>query len=148
MPKISSVIISFNINNGNIIKIHSFCIKSWQPLQRYGSYLKPTCLIHTKYHLKKLSFCVFFYHTQTKICWRQHFSHLRPKFPEFYFIFLIFVKIIPWGCKFVLGFFTLIRTFCHMFSDRTQFKHWVRQQFWHLSEYCFDLLRKFLILSV
>ena len=81
----------------------------------------------------------FFYHTQTKICWRQHFLHLSPKFPEFYFIFLIFVKIIPWRRKFVLGFLTLIRTFCHMFSDHTQFRNWWRQQFRHLSEYCFEL---------
>ena len=81
----------------------------------------------------------FLYQTQTKICWSQHFLHLSPKFLESYFVFLIFVKIIPWRRKFVLGFLTLIRTFCHMFSDHTQFKHWWRQQFWHLSEYCFEL---------
>ena len=44
IPKVNSVSISFNISNSNIIKTHSFCIKSWQPLQRYGSYLKPISL--------------------------------------------------------------------------------------------------------
>ena len=34
IPKMNSVSTSFNINNTNIIKTHSFYIKSWQPLQR------------------------------------------------------------------------------------------------------------------
>ena len=67
------------------------------------------------------------------------FYNSRQKFPEFYFIFLICVKIIPWRRKFVLVFLTLIRTFYHIFSDHTQFKHWWRQQFWRMSEYCFEL---------
>ena len=45
IPKVKSVSTSFDISNSNIpLKVIAFCIKSWQPLQRYGSYLKPISL--------------------------------------------------------------------------------------------------------
>ena len=44
IPKVNSISTSFNINNSKIIKPIAFCIKSWQPLQQYGSYLKPISL--------------------------------------------------------------------------------------------------------
>ena len=51
IPKVNSVSTFFNINDSNIIKTIAFCIKSWQPLQRYNSYLKPISLKYQKWQI-------------------------------------------------------------------------------------------------